>query len=136
MPWTGCWTSLNATYDFQGLGEIQGNGPTAGLGRYLDGAGVDIGLGCNWQAANMVFGLMGDIGLANLGSVGNVENADWRWFVGSRAGVLVGPSTLAYGLIGYTSLEGFSVDLANFSTDMRGLTLVSASRPSCPGSGR
>jgi outer membrane immunogenic protein len=32
----------------------------------------------------------------------DLNNTEWQWFVGARAGVLLTPKTLGYALVGYT----------------------------------
>jgi outer membrane immunogenic protein len=51
---------------------------------------------------------------------------DSQWAASARAGYLLMPKSLIYGLIGYTKLDGgfvFDQSVTTFTTDFKGLTL-------------
>lgn len=128
--WTGCYVggavgySWNRTeFDQAGpggdkIGERAINADDIMLSPYA---------GCDVQASNIVLGVMGDVTWSDLGgrAADGSLDADYQWFVGARAGVLLTPKTLAYGLVGYTELDGglsFDFDDATSLGDLSGLT--------------
>jgi outer membrane immunogenic protein len=126
--WTGCyvggsvgygWTRSEATSVFDGEQTLSKDNvllsPTVGCD-------VQLGLGA-------VVGAMADVSWSDLSKAwesGSALDAEWQWFIGARAGVLLQPKTLVYGLVGFTSLDGGlsfdAIDKTSFG-DLKGLTL-------------
>jgi outer membrane immunogenic protein len=78
------------------------------------------GVGWDAQIGNMVLGVMADV------TASDINDPEWQWFVGARAGMLVTPKTLVYGLVGYTeTIDGqlaFKAIEATKFKDIAGLT--------------
>lgn len=114
--WTGCYASVNLGYATQST-EVAGISFDAKDVTYGVGAGCDIEL----KGTNVVVGVMGDVDWTQAESV--IASYDRSWFGGARAGLKLSPSTLFYGLVGYTSLDGSAPVALPFSTDHKGLTI-------------
>lgn len=104
-PWTGCYLGAGVSK------QIVVNGNDLGLGS-VAGTTVSAEAGCDYQVNHrLVVGVLGRYGLALDGSstdtgLGSIHlKADRPWLVGGRAGVLVNPSTLAYGLAGVSGID-------------------------------
>jgi outer membrane immunogenic protein len=121
-PWTGCWGAANLGYG------MQTSQYTTIADATLEEAAKDVsygvGAGCDGQAGSFVFGAMADMDWTR--AEGNVAGWDSQWAAAVRAGALLTPKTLLYGLVGYTKLDGgfsFGTGVNTFSRDMKGLTL-------------
>jgi outer membrane immunogenic protein len=81
---------------------------------------LTVGFGWDAQVGNMVLGIMADV------TASDINDPEWQWFVGARAGVLVAPKTLVYGLVGYTeTIDGqlaFKAIATTQFKDIAGLT--------------
>ncbi len=106
--WTGCYIGLLGSYDMhstqlEGLVTFDNND-----------LGYGVGLGCDYQVptTTIVIGVMGDWMKSNTGNsfagmTDEVSNGvDSTWSVLGRAGILFSPTTLVYGGVGYTKLDG------------------------------
>ena len=92
--WAGCYGGVGGNYAADVAGGVLG----------ADGPGVSILAGCDMQAQKLVFGGWAEYGW------------DWRqfagvdldvkgWAAGARAGYIVVPGALAYGLVGWTQQD-------------------------------
>lgn len=121
-PWSGCWGAANLGYGMQTSQYTTTANLT--LEEAAKGATYGVGVGCDVQASQFVFGVMADMDWTR--ADGNVAAWDSQWAASARAGYLLMPKTLIYGLIGYTKLDGgfvFDQFATTFTTDFRGLTL-------------
>lgn len=86
-----------------------------------DGYTGNVGLGCDYTLDRILIGMRGRYELSKI--TGSIMGADWKtngaWEVALRAGVLVQPSILLYGVAG---LKGTEIDYAGLTTlDTKGL---------------
>jgi len=126
--WSGCYVGVQGGY---GATHHDTSINVAGTGTPLDGSLLDIPLssqgglvgmhaGCDMQVQQIVFGIMGDynwqsqtmeINSPVLGGLIPGINPiarlamDTSWTVAGRAGLVVAPNTLVYGLVGWTRLD-------------------------------
>ena len=123
-PWSGCWGAGNVGYGMQ-TSEFTEFGSTSSLTEAAKDAMYGVGVGCDAQMSSFVLGIMVDMDWTR--ADGNVAGWDKQWAASFRAGALLTPKTLLYGLIGYTRLDGSFVYDAGFvdtfKTDLKGLTL-------------
>jgi outer membrane immunogenic protein len=116
--WTGFHVDGSVGY---GWGRSEFTPWSGGEGAFnSDNVLLTVGVGWDAQIGNMVLGVMADV------TASDIDNTEWQWFVGARAGVLVAPKTLVYGLVGYTeTIDGQlafkSIAVTNFK-DIAGLT--------------
>jgi len=124
--WSGAYVGANINYgtgELNAIGELGDLASDAGVDRTIsepDGTSGAIRAGYDWQAGNAVFGLgaeynvgkykagfRGELGDAvdTIGASAEVEIKDTAT-VFARAGYLVSPNFLAYGLLGYTRAKG------------------------------
>lgn len=124
-PWSGCWGAANLGYGMQTSQYTAFDGFTnTSLEEAAKDVSYGVGIGCDVQAGNFVLGAMADMDWTR--ADGNVAAWDSQWAASARAGYLLMPKTLIYGLIGYTKLDGgfvFDQFATTFTTDFRGLTL-------------
>jgi outer membrane immunogenic protein len=126
--WTGCYVGGAVGYgwtrsEFTAFGQ----GETS---LSSDDILLSLGVGCDLHIANssVVLGVMADATWSNLSSAWQSKgaiDAEWQWFVGGRAGFLLTPRTLVYGLAGWTALDGgVTFNLADKTDlgDLKGLT--------------
>lgn len=121
--WTGCYVGAAAGYAASttdvGL-DVDGVGTLASVnGIGADGATGTLTAGCDVRKDRVVLGVWGDYtwhdatwdvsdpGAGNIASL----DLDRQWAIGGRAGVLVTPGTLVYGLVGYTRAELGDLDV-------------------------
>lgn len=123
-PWSGCWGAGNVGYGMQ-TSEFTEFGSTSSLTEAAKDAMYGVGAGCDVQVSSFVFGVMADMDWTR--ADGNVAGWDKQWAASFRAGALLTPKTLLYGLVGYTRLDGsFLYDAGfvdTFKADLKGLTL-------------
>ena len=131
--WTGCYVGAGLGYSSTVTDAELGLGPAAltidGLG--ADGAQYGVLAGCDVRMDRIVVGLMGDytwhedsefdIGISAPGfssSIASMSIED-EWTIAARAGFLITPDVLAYGLVGYTeaSTSDLDIDIASVSFD-------------------
>jgi opacity protein-like surface antigen len=82
---------------------------------------VGAGIGCDLKIERVVIGALARVELPvdTDGTVGGVD-FDKSWMVAARAGYLLGPGVMAYGLIGYETAE---LSLASIDVDKDGIVL-------------
>lgn len=125
--WTGCYLGIHAgygaTHHDASLNVVGGGLSGSALDLPLSSQGGNIGAhaGCDMQMNQLVFGLFGDyswlsqsmeitsplagtIGLGAINPIAKID-LDAMWTVGGRAGLLVNPSTLVYGLVGWSRMD-------------------------------
>jgi opacity protein-like surface antigen len=117
----GGWTGFHVDGSM-GWGATRSEFETGGGSKSINADNVLITGGVGWDAqiGNMVLGIMADM------TASDINNPEWQWFVGARAGVLVAPKALVYGLFGYSeTIDGQlafkSVAVTSFK-DIAGLT--------------
>jgi outer membrane immunogenic protein len=126
--WTGCSVSAHAGYAVAAHDATLGlvGAPVALNIDSLSASGGEIGagLGCDFRIPGQPFvvGVFGDwtwreLEQSNTLTLGGFQagtkmTIDDAWTVGGRAGILVNPSTLLYGLIGYTQARTSSLVLS------------------------
>lgn len=88
-----------------------------------DGAIGGVRVGFDLARSRFLFGVFADYNWSNAETeleIGGASTAlfekDNEWTIGGRAGYLVAPRTLVYGLVGYTQ-SGFDIGGASFDTD-------------------
>lgn len=123
--WTGCYvgahvgmSSTVTTADFGGFATIDGFG--------TEGAAGGITAGCDKQIDKVVVGVWGDytwhdqefsISSPYVGALAALSLDD-QWSIGGRAGYLVTPDALVYGLVGYTRASYGSLTSPAFGASM------------------
>lgn len=125
VNWTGFYVGAQAGW-VQGSHEISVEGPGGTLlgfdGIAADGAIGGARVGFDLARGRYLFGVFGDYNWSNAETtlqLGGTETAlfekDNEWTLGVRAGYLLAPRTLIYGLVGYTE-SGFDIGTTNFDT--------------------
>ena len=124
--WSGAYAGANINYgkgELNAIGELGDLASDGGLDRTIsepDGMSRAIRAGYDWQAGNAVFGLGAEYNIGKYkaglsGELGDVVDAVGASAdveiknaatVFARAGYLVNPNFLAYGLLGYTRAKG------------------------------
>lgn len=127
LAWTGCYLGIHAgygaTHHDTSLNVVGGgfNGSALDLPLSSQGGNIGAHAGCDMQMNQLVFGLFGDyswlaqsmeitsplastIGFGAINPIAKID-LDTMWTVGGRAGLLVNPSTLVYGLIGWSRMD-------------------------------
>lgn len=130
--WTGCYVGVQAGYgathhdtslNVVAPGVLGGiNGSALDLPLSSQGGNIGLHAGCDMQVQQLVFGAFGDYnwlsqsmevkspllgtipGGAALNPLAKID-LDTMWTVGGRAGLLVSPSTLVYGLVGWSRMD-------------------------------
>ncbi len=104
--WSGCYIGV--------AGELSS---ATGEGLGADGKGVAPKLGCDVQNGKFVVGAWADYAWSQYDWAGNTIDVK-GWAAGGRAGYVVIPNVLAYGLVGYTEFEA---DAFGGSADLSGM---------------
>ena len=126
--WQGCYVGAQVGYgatNYDTTLDVSGTPPFSGTALQVpfssQGGAVGVHGGCDMQVQKFVFGVFGDYNwlnqkmevtsplLAGLGGgalnpIARIE-LDTSWTVGGRVGLVVAPSTLVYGLVGWTRMD-------------------------------
>ncbi len=116
--WSGPWVGATLGYSMQATDIATGAGDLS-LATHDVTYGVAAGWDHQFAGTNMLIGIGGNFDFSRADSV--VASWDRQWSLYGRGGFLLTPSVLAYGLVGYTQLDG-SFQVPQFA-DKRGLTL-------------
>jgi outer membrane immunogenic protein len=122
--WTGCYIGANVgataailPADFGGFATIDALG--------AEGASGGLSIGCDKQFDKVVVGVWGDytwhgseFSITSPFAPADIAriSVDDQWAIGGRAGYLVTPDVLAYGLVGYTQVSTSSLAVPVFAT--------------------
>ena len=110
----GGWASANSSATYR-VGAL-----TAGADLGASGGMFGLGLGCDIQMNNFVFGVHGNYDWLNMDSTVRVGSHtakiayDNQWAVYGRLGYVITDSTMVYGLLGFTELDADTLRVAGF----------------------